>query len=174
MSLKKFWVIPLIIGVLACLIQAVDQLLMPHVCPVGNKGFSWIAFQSWATYFLAGCNLRGGVKTFLAYAVGIGGSILIMELGGSLMGAGLSWWGVPIAVGAIAFCVIFLEKVDILSLVPALFIGAGAFFAFMNYVPGATYGNAFLTEMIYCTLGLVFGWVTVTLRTKYTNSVEGK
>lgn len=166
MSLKKFWVIPLIIGVLACLIQAVDQLLMPYVAPVGNKGFSWIAFQSWATYFLAGCTLRGGVKTFLAYALGIGGSILIMLLGGSM--ANIGFWAVPLAVGAVAFCVIFLERIEILSLVPALFIGAGAFFAFMNYVPGATFGNAFVTEMIYCTLGLVFGWVTVALRTRYT------
>ena len=58
MTLKKFVLIPVIIGVLACLIQALDQLLYTSVPPEGNVGFSWISFQSWAVYFLAGCTVR--------------------------------------------------------------------------------------------------------------------
>jgi hypothetical protein len=163
MKLKKFIMIPVMIGILAFLIQAIDQWLSPVMQPSGNVGFSWISFQAWATYFLAGANVKGGIKTFLAYAVGIAGSIVIMLLGGALTPS-LAFWGVPVAVGVIAFSVIFLEKVEWLSLIPALFIGAGAFFAFMSYVPGATFTNAAITEMVYCTIGLIFGYVTVSLR----------
>lgn len=171
MTLKKFVMIPAIIGVLAFLIQVLDQLLFASVPPEGNVGFSWIAFQSWAVYFLAGCTVRGGIKAFIAYAIGIAASIMIMLLGAAITPA-LGFFGVPLAVGAIAFCAIFCERIEWLSLVPALFIGAGAFFAFMSYVPNATFGTAALTEMIYCTIGLLFGYVTVTLRVAYEKKVE--
>ena len=136
--------------------------------PSGNVGFSWISFQAWAVYFFAGGTVKGGIKAFLAYAVGIGASIMIMLLGGALNSA-LAFWSVPLAVGIIAFLVIFFEKVEWLSLIPALFVGAGAFFAFMSYVPGATFTNAAITEMAYCTIGLVFGYVTVSLRVAWEN-----
>ncbi len=165
-ELRKFVMIPVMIGILAFLIQAIDQWLSPMMQPAGNTGFSWISFQSWAVYFLAGCSVKGGIKAFLAYAVGIGASILIMILGGALTPV-LAFWAVPVAVGLIAFAVIFFEKVEWLSLIPALFIGAGAFFAFMNYVPGATFTNAAITEMVYCVIGLLFGYVTITLRVAY-------
>jgi len=167
-ELKKFVMIPVMIGVLALLIQAIDQWLSPIMQPSGNSGFSWISFQAWATYFLAGANVKGGIKTLLAYAAGIAGSIVIMLLGGALTPS-LAFWGVPVAVGVIAFAVIFLEKVEWLSLIPALFIGAGAFFAFMSYVPGATFTNATITEIVYCAMGLVFGYITVSLRVAWEN-----
>lgn len=109
MTLKKFVLIPVIIGVLACLIQALDQLLYTSVLPEGNVGFSWISFQSWAVYFLAGCTVRGGIKAFIAY---------------------------------------------------------------MNYVPNATFATAALTEMIYCTIGLLFGYITICLRSAYEKKVS--
>lgn len=165
-DLRKFVMIPVMIGVLALLIQSLDQWLSPMMKPVGNSGFSWISFQAWAVYFLAGGTIKGGIKTFLAYAVGIGASILIMMLGGALTPI-LAFWGVPVAVGLIAFVVIFFEKVEWLSLIPALFIGAGAFFAFMSYVPGATFTNGAITELVYCAIGVVFGYITVTLRVAY-------
>jgi len=160
--------IPVMIGILAFLIQTIDQWLSPMMQPSGNVGFSWISFQAWAVYFFAGGTVKGGIKAFLAYAVGIGASIMIMLLGGALNSA-LAFWSVPLAVGIIAFLVIFFEKVEWLSLIPALFVGAGAFFAFMSYVPGATFTNAAITEMAYCTIGLVFGYVTVSLRVAWEN-----
>ena len=173
MTLKKFVLIPVIIGVLACLIQALDQLLYSSVPPEGNVGFRLISFQSWAVYFLAGCTVRGGIKAFIAYAIGIAASIVIMVIGGALTPA-LGFFAVPVAVGVIAFCAIFCERNEWLSLVPALFIGAGAFFAFMNYVPNATFCTAALTEMIYCTIGLLFGYITICLRTAYEKKVNAE
>lgn len=170
MNIKKFAVIPLIIGLLALLIQIVDQAVMGYVLPEGNSGFGWIAFQSWALYFLAGCNIQGGIKVFLGYVMGILGSIAIILLGSAI--PQLGFFAFPIAVGAVACAIIFLERTVWLSLIPAIFIASGAFFAFMNYVPGATFWNAFATEMIYCVIGLIFGVVTVKLRVAYENKVK--
>jgi hypothetical protein len=172
-ELKRFAMIPFMIGILAILIQATDQWLSPMMQPAGNSGFSWISFQAWAVYFFAGCTIKGGIKTFIAYGLGIAGSILIMLTGGALTPV-LGFWGVPLAVGLIAFVVIFFEKTEWLSLIPALFIGAGAFFAFMNYVPGATFKSAAITELVYCAIGILFGYITVTLRGAYEKSKSFK
>ena len=170
MTLKKFVVIPLIIAVLAFLIQTIDQLVSPFMSPIPNKGFCWIAFQSWAVYFLAGCTLKGGIKAIIGYAIGIAGSILIMTMGGWF--APLQFVAIPTAVAIVAFLLIFLERTTWLSLIPAMFIGAGAFFAFMSYVPGATFTNAAITELAYCVLGLLFGLTTIALRTAYEKKVK--
>ena len=165
MSLKKFVVIPLIIAVLAFLIQIIDQLLSPLMCPLPNNGFCWIAFQAWAVYFLAGCTIKGGIKALIGYSVGILGSILIMNLA-DVLGC-LGFVSVPLAVGLIAFCLIFFERTNWFNLIPAMFIGAGAYFAFMSYVEGATFVNAAITEIVYCVLGLTFGATTIALRKAY-------
>jgi len=165
MPLKKFVVIPLIIAVLAFCIQIIDQLLSPLMCPTPNNGFCWIAFQAWAVYFLAGCTLQGGIKALIGYVVGILGSILIMNLAGVF--GSLGFFAVPPAVGLVAFCLIFFERTNWFNLIPAMFIGAGAYFAFMSYIPGATFVNAAITEIVYCILGLTFGVTTIALRKAY-------
>ena len=164
MKLQKYVYFPLIVGGLAFLIQIADQLLGPCVPPDGNKGFGWIAFQSWAVYFLAGGNIKGGIKAFLGYAIGIIASMIIMTLGGWF--SALQFLAVPLAVGLVAFTLIFFERTTWLSLIPAMFIGAGAFFAFMNYVEKSFMHGA-ITVMIYCLLGLIFGFATITLKTHF-------
>ena len=173
MTLKQFAVIPIIIGVLAFGIQLLDQLLSPLMPPAGNVGFSWICFQSWAVYFFSGCTLKGGIKAFISYGLGIIASIVIITIGGAITPA-TGFIAVPLAVGLIACAAIFLERNDWTSCIPALFIGAGAFFAFMNYVQGATFGNASLTIMVYCFIGLLFGFITVALRSGYERKIKNK
>jgi hypothetical protein len=170
MTLKKFIVIPFIIALLAGTIQIVDQLLHLQVEPLGNVGFSWIAFQAWAMYFLAGCDLKGGLKTLIGYVIGIVASIAIMVLGSSF--AGMGFYALPLAVFLVVIPVILLEKVKWLDFIPAIFIGAGAFFAFMSYVPDATFAIAAKTEIIYCLLGLGYGYITILLRTAYEKKVS--
>lgn len=170
MTFKKFIVIPLIIALLAGSIQIVDQLLHLQVEPAGNVGFGWIAFQAWAMYFLAGCDLKGGLKTLIGYILGIVASIAIMTLGANFAGAG--FYAFPIAVFLVVIPVIFLEKVKWLDFIPAIFIGAGAFFAFMSYVPDATFAIATTTELIYCVLGLFYGYITILLRGAYEKKVN--
>lgn len=170
MTFKKFIVIPFIVALLAGTIQIVDQLLHLQVEPLGNVGFGWIAFQAWAMYFLAGCDLKGGLRTLIGYVMGIVASIAIMVLGGKL--AGMGFYAVPVAVFVVVIPVIFLEKVKWLDFVPAIFIGAGAFFAFMSYVPDATFAIAAKTELIYCFLGLFYGYITILIRGAYEKKVS--
>ena len=171
MPFRKFIVIPLIVAALAFTIQAVDQVLSRWVAPAGNIGFGWIAFIAWAMYFMAGCTVEGGIKVFLNYVTGIIASIAIMLVGGRLMPS-LGFFAMPSAVFFVVIFCICLERTKWFSFVPALFVGAGTFFGFMSYVPGATFVNAATTELIYCLLGLVYGWMTIRLRGTYEASVE--
>jgi hypothetical protein len=106
----------------------------------------------------------------LGYIMGIVASIAIMMLGGKL--AGMGFYAVPIAVFLVVIPVIFLEKVKWLDFIPAIFIGAGAFFAFMSYVPNATFAVAAKTEIIYCLLGLGYGYITILIRGAYEKKVS--
>ncbi|MDR1898128.1 MAG: DUF1097 domain-containing protein [Prevotellaceae bacterium] len=181
MSLKKFVIIPLIIAVLAFAIQVLDNLVAPCM-PLENKGLSWICFQSWAVYFFAGGTVKGGIKSLIGYAIGIVISIAIISWGTASFMSPFGSFAVPIAVGIVAGLVIFLERNDWTSSVPAIFIGAGAFFAFMNYVVPEDltltvceqFRIAAITEIIYCFIGLAFGFITVTLRVMYENKVNKK
>ncbi|MCE1252361.1 MAG: DUF1097 domain-containing protein [Anaerolineae bacterium] len=166
MKFSKFIIIPLFIAFQAFTMQAIDQVLSGYLPPAGNAGFGWIAFQAWAMYFLAGCNIKGGVKTFIGYISGIVASIAIMQLGAGLSG-GLAFWGFPVAVFAIVVPVICLEKVKWLDFVPSVFVGAGVFFGFMSYIKGATFGGAAISELVYCLFGLVYGFITVVFRGWY-------
>jgi hypothetical protein len=166
MKFSKFIVIPLFIAFQAFTMQAIDQLISGAFPPAGNGGFGWIAFQAWAMFFLAGCTVKGGIRTFLGYSSGIVASIAIMVLGGALAG-GMGFWAFPVAVFAIVVPVICLEKVKWLDFVPSIFVGAGAFFGFMTYIQGATFAGAAVSILFYCLFGLVYGYITVAFRTWY-------
>ena len=104
-----------------------------------------------------------------------------MVLGGWLGGFVGGFFGVPLAILIIVIPCICCEKVEILSYVPALFVGAGAYFGIMGYIAGgvaAPYTGNFvafgLVELFYCVFGLVWGWLTVTFRTAYEKSVTAK
>lgn len=64
MKFSKFIVIPVIIAALAALLQVVDQLIGSTAYFAGLNGFGWLSFQAWALYFLAGCTVKGAVRTF--------------------------------------------------------------------------------------------------------------
>lgn len=162
------------IAILAAIVQVIDQLLTGSgLLPLGPS-FGWITFQAWAVYFFAGGTVKGGVRALLAYITAIVASALIIAFGVWMTNAGLGFWGVPLALLVLVIPVISLERVPYFDLIPALFIGAGAFFALMNFAEGVTFVKAGVVEMIYCVIGLIFGWITVTLRVKYENCVAAK
>jgi len=171
MKFSKFIIIPIIVAFLALTIQVVDQLLSGSMPVSGNVGFGWIAFISWAMYFMAGCTIAGGKKVLFGYIAGIIASIAIMVLGTTLA-PNLGFFAFPVAIFIVVIPCICLERVPLFDYIPALFVGAGTFFGFMSYVPGATYTNATITELAYCLIGLLYGWVTVLLRGRYEASVE--
>ncbi len=145
-------------ALLAFIIVCIDQLLKGHM-PIGSEaGFTYISFVAWAVYFFAG-TAKAGFRAWIGYGVGVGFSVLIILLAGVF--AATKFFSVPIAVFVIVFLVLYLEKVKWIDYIPAMFVASGCFFGIMNYVPGATFGSAATVELIYGSIGLLFGWFTV-------------
>jgi hypothetical protein len=176
MSFGKFMVIPVFIAIQA----SVLMLIAPYVKTLGEVAESlptWIAFQAWAMYFLAGCSIKMALKVLAGYAGGIVASIAIFELGDVLAGdAGLGqYWGYALAVLIVVVPVIAMERVPGFNFIPSWFIGAGVFFGFMTLKSlehnATVYKNVAVPELAACVVGLVFGWVTVTFRVWYEKKV---
>lgn len=169
MSFKKFILIPFFTGVLAFLLQCVDQSLSPILQPLGNHGFAWISFQAWAVYFFAGCNVKGGIKAYINYIMGIFAAIFII-LFGQAVAPYLGSYAMPTSL--LVACVIFLslERVEIFNMLPPMFISAGLFFGFITYVPGANFYNTGAVIALYAFFGMFLGYITILFRKWY----EGK
>lgn len=156
----KFTPHALIIAVLAGLMQLLDL----HT---GDLFFAWIGFAAWACYFLAGCTIKGGVKVIGCWIGGVIASVMIIQLGLFLTeSSGSASIGFPVSVALIAFLVILFEKVPALDFIPAWFVGAACFFG-ANTLLAGNYEKSVPVVLISCAVGQIFGWVTVTLRTKY-------
>src|SRR5690606_41061095 len=109
MKTRPFIGIPFIVASLALSFIVVDQLLSGLLHHENNSGFSWISFQAWAVYFLAGSTPKGGLRALLGYIVGIIMTILIFELAGVVGLVG--FFAVPIATFIMVTAVIFTEKI---------------------------------------------------------------
>jgi len=167
MKFVKFLPHAIIIGCLAALLQYID---------LWTTGASYhvaacVAFQAWALYFLAGCDLKGGGKSLAGWICGIIAAIIIIKFGLSLSSLGSAAF--PVAVFVIASFVILFEKVPYVDFIPAWFVSAGAYFAFTN-VPDYGVNHSKLVPLILISgiVGFIFGWVTVFLRGKYAALVE--
>jgi hypothetical protein len=170
MDFKRFIVIPIFIAFLAFTFILIDQLISPYMPIAGNKGFGWVTFQAWAMYFLAGCTLKGGLRTLLGYVMGILAAILIIKLAG-IFGS-MGFWAVPLAVLIVVIPMCSMERAhSLIDFVPALFVSSAVFFAFMNYIPGATMTSSAITILTYCAIGMIYGIVTVNLRIVYEKKV---
>ena len=144
----------------------------------------WIAFQAWAVYFVVGCTAMNGLKAWIGYLTGILASIAIVKLMEMPCVAGLqNVGGMNLAMAVAVFIVVVpaIMSENIKNMVPALFIGSGAFFGSLGHaslaaaVPSGCQTTQFLyatqTELIYCALGLSFGFITVWWRGKYEASL---
>jgi hypothetical protein len=173
MDFKKFIAIPVFIAFLAFTFIFIDQLISPHMPIPDNKGFGWVTFQAWAMYFLAGGTLKGGIRTFSGYVMGTLAAILIILIAGKFSSAGA--WAVPLAVFIVVIPMCSAERAPALfDFVPALFVSSAVFFAFMNYIPGATMTSSAIIILTYCAIGMIYGVVTVNLRVLYEKSIAKK
>ena len=171
MTYKQFFPITVMIAILAAAMMVLDAnkgSFLPQFLP-------WVSFQAWAMYFLAGCTLKGGAKVMLGYLGGAVASVAIFELFGLFDGWGFGGAALPIAVFIIVIGVISAEKAPWLDFVPSWFIGAGVFFGLMSHKQDwpadagqwTKYWIAGAHLMVSCAVGMVYGVVTVFLRTKY-------
>ena len=175
MKFSKFILIPMLIAALAAVLSLFTTVLANTGWFVSTVGFTWISFQSWAVYFFAGCTPKGGARALIGYAMGIIASIIIMVLGGWLTANGISgMYATALAIFIIVIPVMCLERVPWFDLIPALFIGSGAFFALMTYEGEAGFCKVACTELVFCLIGLIFGWITIILRSRYEACVAKK
>jgi hypothetical protein len=160
MNIVKYLPHPGIIAVLVIAMMVLEPLMPKFLV-------SWISFQTWALYFIAGGTPKQGFKAGACYIGGVLAAILIMVLANAT-GATLGKATLPVVCAAVAFAVICFEKVKLLDFIPAWFIGAGAFFALANVQgPKFQYGPATVTVISAMVIGMLWGFMTVLLRTKY-------
>ena len=164
---------------------AILVLLNAYIPALAGKEAMWVAFQAWAVYFFAGCTPMGGVKAWIGYATGIAASIAIIELMGmpgikDLPAPGGLNFAMAIAVFIVVIPAIMSENLK--NMVPALFVGSGAFFALFTMISMdagllgmdkcAKYCLAVRAELVYCAIGQIFGWITIWWRGKYEASLK--
>ena len=137
----------------------------------GNKGFGWVTFQAWAMYFLAGCTLKGGLRTLLGYAMGILAAIAIILLAGTFSSTGS--WAVALAVLVVVIPMCSMERAhSLIDFVPAIFVSSAVYFAFTQIYPATTtISSMAITILVYCGIGMILGYITVSLRTAYEKKV---
>ena len=171
MDFKKFIVIPVFIAVLAAAFIVLDQVISPYMPIADNKGFGWVTFQAWAMYFLAGCTVKGGARTFLGYVLGILSAVIIIKLAGALGSTG--FWAVPLAVLVMVIPMCSMERAhSLIDFVPAIFVSSAVYFAFTQiYPPTTTITSMAVTILIYCAIGMILGNITIQIRTAYEKMV---
>jgi len=169
MSFKQFLPIPIGIAFLAAALMVINLAEPPFL-------LTWITFQAWAMYFLAGCTLQGGVKVMCGYLGGAVASMAIIQLAGLL--SPLGQMALPVAVFFVVIFVISAERVPWFDFVPSWFVGAGVFFGLMTHYtfPEGTslmgkFGQSTAYLMVSCFVGILFGIVTVYGRGKYEASL---
>ncbi len=181
MSFGKYIVIPVFIAMQAFTMMVIAPYVPLNGAVAGGGLLIWVSFQAWAVYFLAGCTPKMGVKALIGYGGGIVASVAIFELGNlfAAMNVGENPWGLYLAVFLVVIPVISMEKVPWFDFVPAYFIGAGVFFGLMTHAQQpagadmgtyAWYGTLAVAEMVACTVGLIYGAISVCFRGWY----EGK
>lgn len=165
MSIKKHMPIAIMVAVIAAALQVLDQFLQAKVW-TSFAGFGWISFQAWAMYFISGCSPKGGMRTFIGYFLGVVGSVLIFTMGGWF--GSLGFWAMPVTLIVMVIVLMQLEIApEMFSYVPAVFVGAGAFFGICSYIPVTGYLQAGIIELVYCFIGLFCGYLTISFNSWY-------
>lgn len=166
MNKKQFFVYAVFVGAQSFLLQLIDQLIGFDLVSGGNKGFVFLAFQSWALYFLMGCNMKGAIKASAGYVLGIAFAIVMLIIPELLPAIGI--FCVPVtALVVVPFMMYFEFAHWTVNSVSVFFMGSGAFFGVYNYVKDITLWEAIAVVMLYCILGLGSGFISILFRNWY-------
>jgi hypothetical protein len=166
----RFMGFPAFVGLQAVILLTIAPFI-PFTPEAMGKGLlTWAAFQAWAMYFLGGATINMAFKTMAGYVGGIIASVILIELGGVFSGLDGTTvaWGTVLAVFFVAFLIISADRVPSINFLPSYFIGSGAYFAIITYVPQpesigscSWYFQVAVPLLIASVVGLIFGWVTV-------------
>lgn len=167
MKTKHLIVYAIIVGILAGVVTLVTDFLQSVGFIATGASLTFVTFVCWATYFLYGANLKGGVSGWLSMIPGIIGAIIIYVVTGFLAGAGLNFAYIALPLGVVVGVIFMLlcEKLPIGNNVAAIFVGAGLFFGIMGTPDaGATgYLMVGIGELVYGALGLLAGYLTIAI-----------
>lgn len=159
----SFFIFAVYVGAQSFLLQLIDQLLGTHLVHGGCRGFVFIAFQAWALYFLLGGNIKGAVKGFCGYVMGILFALIMIGLASCFHGSDI--WIVPVTAFIVVPVMMYFEFAPwCISNVAVFFVGAGAFFGIFNYVEGVSMPQAAGIVLLYCVFGLASGWMSIRFR----------
>lgn len=173
MNKRYFFIFALYVGIQSFLLQLIDQLIGKSLVPGGHNGFVFIAFQGWALYFLHGSTLRGAVTGFCGYVMGILFAVLMIAAASAF--SGLRLLAVPVTALVIVPVMMYFEYAPwLVSNVASFFVGAGAFYGVLNYVDGIRILEAAWIVLLYCSLGLISGWMTIWFRKQYEDRINAK
>ena len=126
MKKSQYLIFAIFVGIQSFLLQLVDQLIGTHLASGGHSGFVFIAFQGWAVYFLLGSSVKGAVKGFCGYVLGI--LFAVIMIGMSAVLPDLKFLTVPlVALIVVPFMMYFEFAPWCISNVAVFFVGAGAF-----------------------------------------------
>ncbi len=168
MKFKQQAVYALLTAILAGIVTYVTQAMAgwPNpVCMENGNALTYISFATWACYFVAGANLKGGLNWLWSMFGGAICAALMFILTFAFMGGGMGYLiAVSIAVIIVVWFMMFPEKVKMNG--AGVFIGTALFFAVHSSGAGidgsiGVYCNVILTEMIYTVIGLAAGWCTI-------------
>ena len=135
MKKSQYLIFAIFVGIQSFLLQLVDQVIGTHLVSGGHSGFVFIAFQGWALYFLLGSSVKGAVKGFCGYVLGI--LFAVIMIGMSAILPDLKLLTVPlVALIVVPFMMYFEFAPWCISNVAVFFVGAGAFFGVNSYVEG--------------------------------------
>ncbi|GAA0282339.1 hypothetical protein GCM10008922_46290 [Faecalicatena contorta] len=163
MKKSQYLIFAIFVGIQSFLLQLVDQLIGTHLVSGGHSGFVFIAFQGWAVYFLLGSSVKGAVKGFCGYVLGI--LFAVIMIGMSAVLPDLKLLTVPlVALIVVPFMMYFEFAPWCISNVAVFFVGAGAFFGINSYVEGIKMWQSAGIVLLYCTFGLLSGWMSVLFR----------
>ncbi|MBU3875945.1 DUF1097 domain-containing protein [Faecalicatena sp. AGMB00832] len=163
MKKSQYLIFAVFVGLQSFLLQLADQLIGTHFVAGGHSGFVFIAFQAWALYFLLGSEVKGAVKGFCGYVLGILFAAIMIGLAYVLPDAGI--WTVPVVALIVVPVMMYFEFAPwFISNVAVFFVGAGAFFGINSYVEGIRMWQAAGIVLVYCVLGLLSGWMSIVFR----------
>lgn len=107
--------------------------------------------------------MKGAVKGFCGYILGI--LFAVIMIGMSAVLPDLKLLTVPlVALLVVPFMMYFEFAPWCISNVAVFFVGAGAFFGINSYVEGIKMWQSAGIVLLYCTFGLLSGWMSVLFR----------
>lgn len=170
MKKSRFLIFAVFVGIQSFLLQLVDQLIGTRLVSGGHSGFVFIAFQGWALYFLLGSSVKGAVKGFCGYVLGIVFAVIMIGMPAAFPDLGI--FTIPAVALIVVPVMMYFEFAPwCVSNVAVFFIGAGAFFGINSYVEGIRMWQSAGIVLLYCIFGLASGWMSIVFRKRLESRV---